>query len=754
MPQSSRRSTFKVLVAERLEQRFVFDGSTSLAEWGMGNDMLSLKADTAYVSQLDSLIALKPMPTMSNLGDVASPEFRIQLDGWPIAQEIRDNRLFLVMNRPDGTGIVEEFDVSDMLSPERIASVEIPSIVNAADFFGDVLVLQTMDRDYFREMAPAMTLMESVGSIDLSELAEVVKPWTDGFYGVFPPTTIQILELDRLSHGVIASQPFSSPIERVFFVGNELFAVTSNAFAPASMIVDTEMDSQDFDPLPPPPFFAPPSQTIVEHFHFDTQSGTLTFEETFSFDGMIMATDMWQSDSTAGIALLVQSFTDMSYAAMPYAAVPYAFNGRVSIEGFSLNAKGNVDRERIPVTLPLGDNWVSSFEFSDGKAVLASPQGLTLVDATGTGPIVSTSLTYQNQFSSWAQLDTDIYLRIANAIDSGNGSIAGHSVVLDVLDVSDFSRPKTIVSRTFGDSDASVNDWTWSVVENHVLKQAEGKYLLIIPTSSMSTEALNTDPATDGDLISMEPISLPWSLDSKVQLVSISVSQESSAAIDLVGDFTISGPISAAHLDGDVLTTMGYGEFVVVRMSQKPLSPIRIALQYPMIADAPVNEVDASLTTMTRNLANPTDTNSDGDTNQLDVLLLINELNLRGSYVLKSNSEINRSVLADVNGDQWLTPLDVLVIINWINRASDTGLNGEAEYDGAAQVSQSTVRLPFVALQAETEPTRVRTKSIDDTFASLSIDWNLGNDDLSGFLPAYSKLNTRSFPPRFRQASR
>jgi hypothetical protein len=268
----------------------------------------------------------------------------------------------------------------------------------------------------------------------------------------------------------------------------------------------------------------------------------------------------------------------------------------------------------------------------------------------------------------------------------------------------------------------------------------------------MIKEAYGADPATEGDLISIEPISLPVFSDSRVRLVSLSVLQESPVGIDLVGEFTIPGPVIAARLDEEVLTAMGYGEMVVVNLAHEPLTPIRITLQEPMVVDAPVDEVEMSIDTMTHNLSNPTDTNSDGLTNQLDVLLLINEINVRGSYALTSSSEINKSALVDVNGDQWLTHLDVLVIINWINRVNATEFRGEAEaeYDGVAQVSQSALRLPAVAMRAGAQLSAARTKSIDDTFASLSIDWDLGNDDLSWFQPSFAKLGTRSSALRFR----
>ncbi len=249
-------------------------------------------------------------------------------------------------------------------------------------------------------------------------------------------------------------------------------------------------------------------ETRIDRFHLDIYSGTLNLAESLSIEGEIMSTDIGQSDTTQSLSLLMQSYSNL----------PFSELGSVTVEQFSIDSNGKLERMRIPVTLPSGDNWVSSFDFQNGRGVLGSPHGLTLVDATGTGPVVSTSLAYENQFSSWAELDAQIYLRIANDVDSGNGSITNQSVELDVLDVSDFSHPKTIVSKSFGEINSSDQNWAWSVVENDVFKQADGKYLFIMPSSWDSATDFQAVPVEDCDLSSIGSVALPRSLDSKVPL--------------------------------------------------------------------------------------------------------------------------------------------------------------------------------------------------------------------------------------------
>ncbi len=683
MTRSRRCSTFKTLVAERLEHRFVLDGSASFMDWDMGNDLVNAQAETAYLAQDSSSIAIKEMTLAFGNVDDAPSEFRMELDGLPIAQDLRDNTLFVVLNRPDGTGAIDEFDISDVNSPQRVSRVNIPNIITAANFFDDILVLQTIDQNDLPAVTPVLTVVATMNSVELSPFGDSSVSLVDGFFGTLPLPTLQILEINRLSDGVVATHPLSNPVEHLFVMDSELFTATSNMYTPASMDVHPE--------------------TRIDRFHLDIDSGTLNLAESLSIDGEIMSTDIGQSDTTQSLSLLMQSYSNL----------PFSELGSVSVEQFSIDSNGKLERKRIPVTLPSGDNWVSSFEFQNGRWVLGSPHGLTLVDATGTGPVVSTSLAYENQFSSWAELDAQIYLRIANDVDSGNGSISNQSVELDVLDVSDFSHPKTIVSKSFGEINSSDQNWAWSVVENDVLKQADGKYMLVMPTSWDSATDFQAGPVEDCDLSSIGSVVLPWSLDSTVQLVAITLSPEFPTAIELSGEFAIAFPFTEVHQDNNILALSGIGELALVNLDQKPLTPNRVAFRNhnSMLVDPQENQWDETMNALARNPDNPTDTNSDGSTNEFDVLLLINELNMRGPYALPNRStSIDHSILGDVNGDLWLTPLDVLVIINWINRESDSDLNKVASSTTFALAASNT-----------TQCVSATTESVDN-FMSRLID--------------------------------
>jgi RHS repeat-associated protein len=73
-----------------------------------------------------------------------------------------------------------------------------------------------------------------------------------------------------------------------------------------------------------------------------------------------------------------------------------------------------------------------------------------------------------------------------------------------------------------------------------------------------------------------------------------------------------------------------------------------------------------------QNAINPLDVNQDTFVSPLDVLILINEINVRGSHDLLPLRPETEPYL-DPDGDQAISPLDVLVIINDINRRPNGG---------------------------------------------------------------------------------
>lgn len=89
--------------------------------------------------------------------------------------------------------------------------------------------------------------------------------------------------------------------------------------------------------------------------------------------------------------------------------------------------------------------------------------------------------------------------------------------------------------------------------------------------------------------------------------------------------------------------------------------------------------VDAGLWRTWQNPRNPLDVNDDGVVVPLDVLLLINDINFRGtrSLPIPPLAPLLPPPYLDINGDGQIGPLDALIVINYLNNASAGG-EGEA----------------------------------------------------------------------------
>lgn len=89
--------------------------------------------------------------------------------------------------------------------------------------------------------------------------------------------------------------------------------------------------------------------------------------------------------------------------------------------------------------------------------------------------------------------------------------------------------------------------------------------------------------------------------------------------------------------------------------------------------------VDAGLWRTWQNPRNPLDINGDGKVFPLDVLLLINDLNARGSRALPiPPSPSAMPPYLDASGDGVVGPQDALIVINYLNKSSAAGGEGEA----------------------------------------------------------------------------
>jgi len=147
---------------------------------------------------------------------------------------------------------------------------------------------------------------------------------------------------------------------------------------------------------------------------------------------------------------------------------------------------------------------------------------------------------------------------------------------------------------------------------------------------------------------------------------------------------------------------------------------------------------DSSRASSWHNATNQVDVNNDGSVVPLDALLLINDLNARGSRRLSNPPIRSRPVQTylDVNDDMMVTPLDALLVINAINRSGA----GEGESAARADVVRTTpdpsaplVRSGFASL-ADTPSgdsvylagagTTAVVRSVDGaTTSTLAVSW-------------------------------
>jgi len=104
------------------------------------------------------------------------------------------------------------------------------------------------------------------------------------------------------------------------------------------------------------------------------------------------------------------------------------------------------------------------------------------------------------------------------------------------------------------------------------------------------------------------------------------------------------------------------------------------------------------------NWANPMDVNADGFVSPIDVLLVINTLNARGSGRLgPGGGEGESKIYVDTNADGILSPIDVLGVINYLNRRNAGNGEGEGEGTVLSEANLSTPAVePTVVAQAKT----------------------------------------------------
>jgi hypothetical protein len=98
------------------------------------------------------------------------------------------------------------------------------------------------------------------------------------------------------------------------------------------------------------------------------------------------------------------------------------------------------------------------------------------------------------------------------------------------------------------------------------------------------------------------------------------------------------------------------------------------------------------------NSFNELDINDDGMVVPLDALLIVDELNSRGTRAL-ANGPATPGIYLDSNGDEYVSPMDVLLVVNHLNEfggdelALAVSLTPDSDPDGNGVVLQSTVTI-------------------------------------------------------------
>ncbi len=116
----------------------------------------------------------------------------------------------------------------------------------------------------------------------------------------------------------------------------------------------------------------------------------------------------------------------------------------------------------------------------------------------------------------------------------------------------------------------------------------------------------------------------------------------------------------------------------------------------------------------------PEDVNGDGYVSPIDVLIIVNELNRRGTFPVPTGGTATGeppAEMPDVNDDGIVSPVDALIIINRLNRTlgSTSSGSGEAAHglhpEGESPLVAETIALP--RLEGEAERRRRENSTID-----------------------------------------
>lgn len=172
-------------------------------------------------------------------------------------------------------------------------------------------------------------------------------------------------------------------------------------------------------------------------------------------------------------------------------------------------------------------------------------------------------------------------------------------------------------------------------------------------------------------------------------------------------------------------TALGTATFKADPADQALLHDVRfgnsgatVALNNITFGQTSINVVN-SLGVNFQNQTNVFDVNRDGRISAVDALLVINELNARGSFAVAGRSPQTLSAqgqyssMWDVDGDNFIGPTDAVLIINRLN----SGASGEAPANDAIIVSASTETIAPVLTPEEEQGESLTADWLPDLFS-------------------------------------
>jgi hypothetical protein len=169
-----------------------------------------------------------------------------------------------------------------------------------------------------------------------------------------------------------------------------------------------------------------------------------------------------------------------------------------------------------------------------------------------------------------------------------------------------------------------------------------------------------------------------------------------------------------------------------------PTIPLSVTVEGVVVAQftPPAGEAEGELAASVapwQNGVNPADVNGDGVASAFDALLVINQLNSRGSVVLPRHRSASGALnlYLDPSGDGALTPADALVVIDTLNALAAAVAAGEGESDTAVPLVSAAAGLAPAERPAAFRP-------LSDT-AAEACAFPTGPADRAGSLAAESQ---------------